>query len=149
LAPPRERDACQVAAVPLAAARSPGEILRWTAVEGLDATRERAVDPTNDEANTSKLPSCNDQPEVVERLERLDDVIFPAIDGDPAALEACAPEWQQAVAELGPELVAETRSEYLRYARSVWQYLSRQTVQQPWRVLAVMKIIGLLMGDDV
>jgi hypothetical protein len=31
----------------------------------------------------------------------------------------------------------------------VWEYLSRQTIQHPWRLMAVMKIIGLLMGDDV
>jgi hypothetical protein len=31
----------------------------------------------------------------------------------------------------------------------VWQFLSSQAITQPLRLLAVMKIIGLLMGDDV
>lgn len=87
-------------------------------------------------------------PAAVAKLETLDDVIFPAIDGDMAAVEASEPLWREAVAELGPEAVAESRSEYLRYARSTWQFLSRQTVQQPLRMLAVMKVIGLLMGED-
>ena len=90
-----------------------------------------------------------ERPEVVERLERLDDVIFPAIDGDETALEVSAPVWRETVAELGPVVVEESRSEYLRYARSVWLFLTSQTVSQPLRLLAVMKIIGLLMGDDV
>jgi len=90
-----------------------------------------------------------DPPEVVQRLELLDDVIFPAIEGDEEALAASEPVWRETVAELGQEAVAESRSEYLRYARNVWQFLSSQTVTQPLRLLAVMKIIGLLMGDDV
>jgi hypothetical protein len=90
-----------------------------------------------------------ERPEVVEKLEQLDDVIFPAIEGDEQALAASEPVWREAVAELGPEVIEESRSEYLRYARSVWQFLSSQAITQPLRLLAVMKIIGLLMGDDV
>ena len=87
-------------------------------------------------------------PEAIARLETLDDLIFPAIDGDLNAAEASAPVWRETVAELGPEAVAESRSEYLRYARSTWQFLNRQTVQQPLRMLAVLKVIGMLMGDE-
>lgn len=87
-------------------------------------------------------------PEAVSQLETLDDIIFPAIDGDLAALDATEPVWRETVATLGPEAVAESRSEYLRYARSTWEFLNRQTVQQPLRMLAVLKVIGLLMGDD-
>jgi hypothetical protein len=87
-------------------------------------------------------------PEAIARLETLDDLIFPAIDGDLAAAEASAPVWRETVAELGPEAVAESRSEYLRYARCTWQFLNRQTVQQPLRMLAVLKVIGMLMGDE-
>jgi hypothetical protein len=87
-------------------------------------------------------------PEAIARLETLDDLIFPAIDGDLAAAEASAPVWRETVAELGPEAVAESRSEYLRYARCTWQFLYRQTVQQPLRMLAVLKVIGMLMGDE-
>ena len=90
----------------------------------------------------------NLSPEAVARLETLDDLIFPAIDGDLDAAEASAPVWRETVAELGPEAVAESRGEYLRYARSTWQFLNRQTAQQPLRMLAVLKVIGILMGDE-
>lgn len=90
----------------------------------------------------------NLSPEAIARLETLDDLIFPAIDGDLDAAEASAPIWRETVAELGPEAVAESRTEYLRYARSTWQFLNRQAVQQPLRMLAVLKVIGMLMGDD-
>jgi hypothetical protein len=90
----------------------------------------------------------NLSPEAIARLETLDDLIFPAIDGDLAAAEASAPVWRETVAELGPEAVAESRTEYLRYARSTWQFLNRQTVQQPLRMLAVLKVIGMLIGDE-
>jgi hypothetical protein len=90
----------------------------------------------------------NLSPEAIARLETLDDLIFPAIDGDLAAAEASAPLWRDTVAALGPEVVAESRSEYLRYARCTWQFLNRQAVQQPLRMLAVLKVIGMLMGDD-
>ena len=56
-------------------------------------------------------------PEVIERLESLDDIIFPAIDGDEQAIAQSKPAWQEAVAQLDPELVQESRNEYLRYAQ--------------------------------
>lgn len=61
--------------------------------------------------------TANAPPEVVERLETLDDVIFPAIDGDPQAIAQVEPAWREAVAQLGPEVIQESRGEYLRYAR--------------------------------
>jgi hypothetical protein len=102
------------------------------------------------EATNVPFPDHHEEPpEIIQRLESLDDVIFPAIDGDLNALEASESAWRQAVDELGPEVVAESRAQYLRYARTVWEYLSRQTIQQPWRLMAVVKIVGLLLGDDV
>jgi hypothetical protein len=95
------------------------------------------------------IPLENSDGDLVTRLETLDDIIFPAIDGDPEALDASGPAWHEAVEELGIEAIQETRCEYLRYADNVWQFLKHQTVQQPLRMLAVMKIIGMLMGDDV
>lgn len=100
------------------------------------------------EDRATRVDSANLSPAAVARLETLDDLIFPAIDGDLDAAEASAPIWRDTVAELGPEVVAESRSEYLRYARSTWQFLNRQTVQQPLRMLAVLKVIGMLMGDE-
>ena len=86
--------------------------------------------------------------EVIEQLEHLDDIVFPAIDGDQAALEQAGPAWKKVLSTLGPETVQETRHQYLRYARSTWEFLCRQTMHQPERILAVLKIILLLTSDD-
>lgn len=87
--------------------------------------------------------------EVVAHLEALDDVIFPAIDGDENALHHVEPAWQQALATLGPEVMRESQQQYLRYARATWDYLKNKTFQHPHQLLAVMQIIIMLTGDDL
>ena len=94
-------------------------------------------------------PEPHEQPEVTARLEALDDIIFPAIDGSQQALAEAEPAWKEAVAELGPGAVQESRREYLRYARSTWDFLRRQATCHPFRLFAVLKIFGMLMGDDL
>jgi hypothetical protein len=98
---------------------------------------ERTIDePTS----PSKAPTAIELPAaVVERLESLDDV---------TALAACEPAWRQAIAELGPAAVSESRGEYLRYARSVWEYLRVNAPQHRRQFFAVLKIILLLSGVD-
>lgn len=97
----------------------------------------------------SEVYRRDDKLNVTEQLELLDDIIFPAIAGDKSALEEAAPAWNTALSTLGPEVIRETRSEYLRTAQSTWNYLCRQTIYQPERVLAVLKIMLLLTSDDV
>jgi hypothetical protein len=87
--------------------------------------------------------------EVRVKLEALDDVIFPAIEGDLQALEASEQAWKATLAEVGVAAIAETRCEYLRYARSTWRLLKSQTMGNPLRVLAVLRIIAMLVGEDV
>jgi hypothetical protein len=86
--------------------------------------------------------------EIIARLEELDDVIFPAIDGDRRALQRVEPAWQQALAALGPEVVRESRQQYLRYARATWKFLKNQALEHPHQLAAVMQIIMMLTGDD-
>lgn len=88
-------------------------------------------------------------PDEIERLEKLDDVIFLAIDGDEQALGQLEPTWREAVAALGPEAVRESRNEYLRYARDTWEFLRRNSAEQSGRILAVLQIIALLSGIDM
>ena len=66
---------------------------------------------------------------VTSQLESLDDIIFPAIDGDLSALEAASTAWKQAVATLGQTAIQESRREYLRHARATWVFLRNQTMQ--------------------
>lgn len=85
---------------------------------------------------------------VTARLETLDDVIFSAIDGDEAALEAAQPTWNDAILSLGNDAVEESRNQYLRYAKTTWMKLRSQALQNPYRILAVVRIILLLTGDE-
>jgi hypothetical protein len=88
------------------------------------------------------------RPDVIAKLEVLDDVIFAAIDGDATALQASAGAWHSAVDELGHDTLEETRRQYLRHAQSVWDALRHQPVQPPHRIFAAIEIIGLLVNHE-
>jgi hypothetical protein len=88
------------------------------------------------------------RPDVIVRLEALDDVIFAAIDGDATALEAAAEAWQSAISELGHDALEESRRQYVRHAQSVWDALRRQSIQPPHRIFAAIEIIGLLVNHE-
>jgi hypothetical protein len=88
------------------------------------------------------------RPDVIARLEELDDVIFAAIEGDPAALQESSDAWQRAVADLGHDTVEETRRQYLRHAQGVWETLRREPIQPPHRIFAAIEIIGLLVNSE-
>ena len=111
-----------------------------------------AVHPTDAEKNCLHdlvtIGGEETRPEVVNHLEALDDVIFAAIDGDPSALQQSGPAWQQAVADLGPDTIEETRRQYLRHAQGVWESLRHQEVQPPHKIFAAIEIIGLLVNHD-
>lgn len=88
------------------------------------------------------------RPDVIARLEALDDVIFAAIDGDPSALQQSGDAWHRAVSDLGHDTVEETRRQYLRHAQGVWEKLRHQEVQPPHKIFAAIEIIGLLVNAD-
>lgn len=58
-------------------------------------------------------------PEVLELLERIDDLVFTAISGDDRALTELEVLWPTVVAELDTELVEQSREQYLRCALSI------------------------------
>ena len=66
-----------------------------------------------------------DSPEVVARLEALDDAVFDAIQGKAAALAELHELWPALKVELGEALLAESREQYIRYALSIWQEAGR------------------------
>ena len=80
------------------------------------------------------------------QLEWLDDLMFAAIDGDPAALQEAADAWKKALAELGTDVVEESRHQYLRRAQSVWSALRHQPNHPPHKVFAAIEMISLLAG---
>ncbi len=88
------------------------------------------------------------RPDVIARLEALDDLMFAAIDGDPGALQESGSAWQQALDDLGSDTIEETRRQYLRHAQGVWESLRHQKVQPPHKIFAAIEIIGLLVNAE-
>jgi hypothetical protein len=86
------------------------------------------------------------RPEVIARLEWLDDLMFAAIYGDANALQSAAEAWQKTKKELGSETVEESRLQYLRCAQGIWHSLRRQPNHPPHRVFAAIEVISLLAG---
>jgi hypothetical protein len=86
------------------------------------------------------------RPEIVARLEWLDDLMFAAIEGDPAALEAASDAWKKSLEELGGTTLEESRLQYLRRAQTVWNALRSDGNQPPQRVFAAIELISLLAG---
>jgi hypothetical protein len=78
------------------------------------------------------------------RLEWLDDLMFAAIDGDPAALDCAADAWKRTREELGDSALEESRVQYLRHAQTVWHSLRGQSNHAPHKVFAAIEIISLL-----
>jgi hypothetical protein len=83
-------------------------------------------------------------PDLLAKLEWLDDLMFEAIEGDPVALETAIDVWRRSLEELGPVVLEESRSQYLRRAQSVWNELRNQPNHPPHKVFAAIEIISLL-----
>ncbi len=57
---------------------------------------------------------------VMEKFELLDDLVFDTINGKQPALNQLSTVWPKLSAELPPDLLAESREQYLRYALKLW-----------------------------
>ncbi len=90
----------------------------------------------------------SDSPEVVEKLEHLDDLVFDAINGEIDAAEALREFWPQLVAELGEEMLVESREQYLRYAMTLWQNGAESgAVRNPTRAIQALDVLCLLFNQ--
>jgi len=97
-------------------------------------------------AHTVHLNHSETNPDVVSRLEWLDDLMFAAIEGDPVALDGAAAAWKQALEELGQRAVEESRLQYMRHAQSVWNDLRHEPNHPPHKVFAAIEVISILAG---
>ena len=89
-----------------------------------------------------------ESPDVIEKLERLDDVVYDAIGGHPAALQRLEALWPQTLAELGDDLVAESREQYLRYALSIWEECaSADGLRNPARAIHALDVLCVLFNE--
>ena len=62
-----------------------------------------------------------DAQDLLEDLERLDDVVFDAMTGDARAIEELSRMWPQLLAKLGAEKLDESREQYLRQSLTAWE----------------------------
>jgi hypothetical protein len=88
-----------------------------------------------------------ENPAILERLEKLDDVVFDAISGDGRALDEMSRLWPQLVAELGPEKLEESREHYLRYSLSIWESCLEDGLRDPERAIASLHVLSVLFSD--
>jgi len=111
----------------------------------------KALKPAGAAGSRTKGPSGEltpDSPEVLEELERLDDVVFEAISGSTACLEELETLWPRVRDELGDELVAESREQYLRYALSIWEEcLDPDGIRNPSRAAAALDVLCILFDE--
>jgi len=86
-------------------------------------------------------------PAVLEKLERLDDLVFDAISGNASSLEELKSFWPRVRDELGDPLLAESREQYLRYALASWEDLAeRDGVRNPSVAVQSLEVLCLLFS---
>jgi hypothetical protein len=85
--------------------------------------------------------------EVLEVLERIDDLVFAAISGDPAALAELQVLWPCATSELPPDVVEQSREQYLRCALSIWSQAGEVHDKQPERAISAIDVLCVLFDE--
>jgi hypothetical protein len=88
-----------------------------------------------------------DSQELIEELERLDDVVFDAMTGDTRAIEELGRMWPQLLAKLGAEKLDESREQYLRHSLTVWETCLENGLRDPDRAQASMQVLTILFGE--
>ncbi len=95
-------------------------------------------------SKTLEAPS----PAALEKLEMLDDVVYEAISGQATALHRLETLLPEVLAELGDDLFAESREQYLRYALTIWEGCVDHTgVRQSTRAVQALDVLCMLFGD--
>jgi hypothetical protein len=87
-------------------------------------------------------------PEVIESLERLDDLVYEAIGGRPETMDQLRVEWPKIIAELGDPTLMESLEQYLRYALSIWDECNEaEGVRNPTRAIQALDVLSLIFGN--
>lgn len=84
-------------------------------------------------------------PETLERIERLDDVIFAALDGDPEALNASSKLYHSTSCSTPAELLDESREQYLKRAEAIVRHYTAnpgETLGQTFAALEILNIVA-------
>jgi hypothetical protein len=93
-------------------------------------------------ANLAKQPM-----EILELLERIDDLVFGAIAGDARALAELEVLWPLTVSELEPAIAEQSREQYLRCALSICADLDESEGRRPERAVAALDVLRVLFEE--
>lgn len=85
-----------------------------------------------------------DSREASDLLESLDDAMFAVIAGDEAAMTTARELWTRALAGLSPELIDESREQYLRFAVDETRRFESDQTRDPTRAMIAIELIELL-----
>jgi hypothetical protein len=89
-----------------------------------------------------------DSPEVMQKLEMLDDLVYDAIGGRPGALDHLQTVWPEIRGELGEELLAESREQYLRYSLTIWDNcMENGNIRNPTIAVQALDVLCLLFEE--
>jgi hypothetical protein len=86
-------------------------------------------------------------PEILELLERVDDLVFAAISGDDRALTELEVLWPTVAAELDQVVIEQSREQYLRCALSIWGECVDGNVRKPERAVAAIDVLCILFEE--
>jgi hypothetical protein len=86
--------------------------------------------------------------EVLEKLERLDDLVFEALAGNSEALEEFKTLWPQLRSGLDEAMLLESREQYLRYALAIWTGLEHGPgTRDPALAAQSLEVLAILFGE--
>ncbi|MCL4192616.1 MAG: hypothetical protein KJZ87_12870, partial [Thermoguttaceae bacterium] len=89
-----------------------------------------------------------DSPEVQAKLEELDDLVYESMGGGDNAIERLQMVWPKLREELGDQLLAESREQYLRYALSIWeQCAAPEGARSSARTARALDVLCLLFDE--
>ena len=113
------------------------------------AHKQRQTNPSAEDLFPGQLPTYLLDPEtdeVRELLEELDDAIFGAIGGSEKSLKHAQKLWPRAMSEINPELLEESREQYLLFALEAVERLENPT-RRPEHVLFALDIVVMLSSE--
>jgi len=84
---------------------------------------------------------------MLEALESLDDMVYDAIGGDSESLHALRELWPRLRSDIAPDLLDESREQYLIYALSVWDKFTA-TGASPRLAAASLDVLHILLDDE-
>lgn len=96
-------------------------------------------------ASRTSSVACAD-PEVTDKLELLDDLVFEAIEGKREALAKLRKAWPLILASLGAEAIEESRLLYVERATAVWAQHNSGVLRQPDLAAAALEVLTLILG---